>query len=251
MEATFQFSGLELALMGLASFIGSFTSASFGFGGGILLMLVFPYFMPITLAVPVHAFIQLASNTGRCYLLRSRIKFKPAILFGVGSLAGALLPAAFILEIPEKLLSMILVVFIIIILWIPIPPVSEKLGHKLLPSAGFASGFTGMFIGASGFFINVILRTFRWDRRNYTATAAFGMMMNHITKIIGFMAAGIILTPYIPFMVLMSLVGFAGTWCGRHLVLEKLSNERFYSIMKFVLTLLALHLALKAFGVLT
>ena len=249
MEAFFQFSAFELGLMGLCSFLGSFMSASFGFGGGLFLMLIFPYFMPITLAVPLHAFVQLASNTGRCYLLRSHIKFKPAILFGIGSLIGALIPAAFIMEMPERMLSMILVIFIMVILWFPLPPVSEKLGHKLLPGAGFASGFSGMFIGASGFFINVILRTFHWDRRDYTATAAFGMMMNHITKIIGFMVAGVVLTPYIPFMLLMSFIGFAGTWCGRHLVPEKLSNERFYSLMKVLLSILALRLALKAFGV--
>lgn len=248
-EQLFQFSSIELLLMGLASFVGSFTSASFGFGGGILLMLIFPYFMPITLAVPLHAFVQLASNSGRAYLLRTRVRLRPALLFGAGSLIGALVAATFIMELPEKVLSTILAVFIMIILWVPMPPMPEKLGHKLLPSFGFTSGFMGMFIGASGFFINVILRAFHWDRRDYTATAAMGMILNHTTKIIGFMVAGVVLTPYIPFLILMSLIGFLGTWCGRHLVLEKLSNQNFYSIMKVLLSLLALRLMLKSFGI--
>ena len=63
-------SGLELLLIGLAALIGSAVTAIAGLGGGILLLSVLLQFLTPLEAIPVHAVIQLASNSFRAFVLR-------------------------------------------------------------------------------------------------------------------------------------------------------------------------------------
>ena len=63
-------SGLELLIVGLAALVGSTITAVAGLGGGILLLSVLLQFLDPLEAIPVHAVIQLASNSFRAFILR-------------------------------------------------------------------------------------------------------------------------------------------------------------------------------------
>ena len=63
-------SGAELLIVALAALLGSAITAIAGLGGGILLLSVLLQFLDPLEAIPVHAVIQLASNSSRALILR-------------------------------------------------------------------------------------------------------------------------------------------------------------------------------------
>ena len=63
----------ELLVIGLSAFFGSIIAAVAGLGGGILLLSVLLQFLDPMDAIPVHALIQVASNSSRAVMRRKHI----------------------------------------------------------------------------------------------------------------------------------------------------------------------------------
>ncbi|WP_254276063.1 hypothetical protein [Halomonas sp. 3H] len=68
------------------------------------------------------------------------------------------------------------------------------------------------------------------------------MSAQHLTKAFVFGVAGFVFRDWLALMLAMVAAGFLGTWLGLRL-LHRLSEQRFDTLFKWALTLLALRLA--------
>jgi uncharacterized membrane protein YfcA len=78
---------VAVGLVGL-SFITSFIAITAGLGGGVVMIAVLASLLPAAAVIPVHGLIQVGSNSGRAFMLRSHVVWPVVAWFSAGALIG-------------------------------------------------------------------------------------------------------------------------------------------------------------------
>lgn len=230
----------ETALLVGASGFGSFVTAAFGAGGGVMLLGVMTVYLPTAVAIPLHGVVQAGSNVGRTAILWRHVRWRPWLAFGLGSAAGAAAGGALLVRVPAGILDLALGVFL---LW---SCLGRGIGHgratrTVLFAGGAATGLLTLFAGATGPLVAGLIRRLGFDRLAHMATFSACMVGQHGLKIAVFGLAGFGFAAYAPLLLAMLAAGFAGTVLGR-LVLGRLDDRLFRRALTVLLVLIALRL---------
>jgi uncharacterized membrane protein YfcA len=221
------------------SLVTSAVTATFGIGGGSLMIAALLLVMPPAVAVPVHGLVQLGSNAGRGVMMRAHVQWRFAGWFILGSIPGAFAGAGIASLLPEAVLTAIIACFLLWSAWAPQPKATAR-GPVATALAGLATSILGMVTGVGGPVVAAFLR-FLPDRRHIIATHAVLMTAQNVLKAIAFSALGFAFAPYLPLVVAMIASGGIGTLIGGRL-LSSLPEDKFRLGFKIVLTLVALNL---------
>ncbi len=224
--------------LGLITVGTSLISGIVGMAGGITLLSLMTFFMPMQHIVPVHGVVQLVSNASRCYFLRKNIVKEITLYFFLGAPLGVF--GAFLLL--QAIKSQALLFYWPILLIIGYTLLKPKrLPAIALPNKGFfflgiATGFLGPFIGATGpvlapFFLRDDLK-----KEEIIATKAVTQMFTHLLKIPLFMGLEFSYFEYAPIIILMVLGAILGTKLGV-VLLGRTSEVIFRRIYKVALIL--------------
>jgi uncharacterized membrane protein YfcA len=229
------------------SFVTSAISAVFGLGGGVAMLGALAGTVQPSVIVAVHAVIQLGSNLGRAFVQRASVVWPAAARFIAGSVVGVAAGAFLFQAMPERLFLGLLGAFILIMAWIPKPKVPglEKSGLIL---GGVISSIATMFVGATGPFVNAVLLSLGFQKKQLIATHAMCMTAQHALKAIAFGVIGFSFQDWMPLIAAMIASGFAGTLLGSR-ILDRMPEKTFAVILKALLTLIALDLLRKAMGI--
>lgn len=225
-----------LALLGV-SFLGSFITAAFGIGGGIVVLAVFASLLSPAALIPVHGVIQLGSNAGRAIVMREHISFAVFVPFAIGALIGVVLGALIVVDLPPAAIQIGVGCFILWTIVAKPPPFLRRAAWI----AGAASTFLTMFFGATGPFVAAYIKSHGFGRMNYVGTHAACMTLQHGLKVVAFGILGFAFGPYLVLIAGMIAFGFAGTVVGRK-VLMKIDEKRFNLALNAILILLSLRL---------
>ena len=110
----------------MAALIGSAIAAIAGLGGGILLMAVLLQFLNPLEVIPIHAVIQLASNSSRAVILRDDVDWgvvwRFALLLLPAGMAGLLVAGVFPVDVGSILIAVFALVFV---WWLSVIHISE------------------------------------------------------------------------------------------------------------------------------
>lgn len=238
---------LQSALILVAtSFVTSAISATFGLGGGIAMLVVLLSQLPPLLALPVHALVQVGSNAGRAWMMRSSILGKPCLWFLPGSILGIVLASQLVVAVPVSAMQLLLAIFILTSIWIPAFSKRTASDRSFL-IIGAATSFASMFLGATGPLLAAFLSPTRYGRDATVATHATCMTLQHLLKLLAFGLLGFVLAPWLPIILSMILSGLLGTHLGRSL-LSRMPEHTFGLIFRTLLSLLALRLVYQAVG---
>ncbi len=211
-----------------------------GIGGGVALLALMGYLVPVAAIIPIHGVVQLGSNVGRAAILRNHVAWACLAAFFIGAVPGAWAGGRVVGALPEPALKAALGGFILLITWMRLP----RLAAIKLPgfaATGAITTFLTMIFGATGPFNAVVLSKTFPERLRFQATTAAVMSLQHMVKTAAFALAGFAFWPWMPFLAAMILTGLAGTWVGVH-ILRKTPESRFQLIFRICLTLLALDL---------
>jgi uncharacterized protein len=236
-------SGIEplVALLFIvASFFTSALTAAFGLGGGVALLALMGAFMPVASLIPVHGVVQLGSNSGRAYVLRTEIVWPPLVPFLGGAIIGALAGTFIVIQIPDAPMKIALGLFILFVIWIKLPPF-EVLGRYATAFAGIAVAFLSMLFGASGPLMAAFFDRAFSDRRQMVATSGAAMITVHGLKTIAFAAAGFAFAPFATMIAAMIVSGYFGTKLGTH-ILAAMPERTFRTGLRALVTIMALDL---------
>jgi uncharacterized protein len=231
-------------LLVVISFFTSALTAAFGIGGGVAMLGALAGTVPPTMIVAVHGVVQFGSNVGRAVLQCAHILWRPTGLFTIGSLIGAGLGAMVFVALPEKILLGLLGVFILLMTWIPKPriPGLETTGVFV---GGIIATFVTIFVGATGPFVQALFLPLNLEKKVLVATHAACNVIQHGLKVLAFGWLGFNFADWLPLLAAMIASGFLGTWIGTRL-LEKLPEDMFKAILRWLLTVLALDLLRRA-----
>lgn len=226
------------AIIGL-SMLTSALTATFGLGGGALMITVLVLVFPPAVAVPVHGLVQLGSNGGRAVMMRRDVQWRFAGWFIAGGVPGAFLGAGVATLLPEQLLTFAIAAFVLWTAWSPQPKPDVR-GPVQTAIAGFVAAVIGMVTGVGGPLVATMLR-FLPDRRQIIATHAAVMTAQNALKAAAFAAFGFVFASYVPLVIAMVLSGLVGTAIGGRL-LANLPEKSFRLGFKLALSAIALTL---------
>ncbi len=168
-------------------FVGTFVSTMTGLAGGILIFAVLSLLYPLHEAVALHAAIQLFSNICRLGFFYSYIKWETVGYYSMLLIPGCLLGAVCLDVFDERLLKLFLSLFLIYLVIFKLgkgnSTKEEKKGSKGLIALGFASGWLGMLIGATGPFISPFLIKKGEDKSYFIGTKAMCQAVMQAVKL--------------------------------------------------------------------
>lgn len=234
------------ALLCAAAVLTSALSAVVGMAGGITLLALMLLFLDPLVAIPVHGWIQLASNGARTAVQRRHVAGDIVARFALLLLPGAALGLAVARALPEEGLRLAIGLFVLGATWRPrwllLGAHPERLARgPRFVGLGAVAGVLNMTVGATGpliapFFLGLGLR-----RQALVGTKAACQAAGHLAKGLVFGLGGFALAPWLPFLAVALAASVVGTWAGSRL-LERVSERGFELLYKAVLTAIALRL---------
>jgi len=230
--------------LALTAGVTSLVTATFGVGGGVLLLAVMAVFLPPQVIVPVHGVVQLGSNAGRALLSWRKVDWRVIAAFLPGAVAGALVGSFVLVALPPAAIYSTIAAFTLYLCWGPRLP-RTALGPAGTGVLGAVTTFLTLFVGATGPLVGAFLRQQNEDRFKTVATFATAMSLQHTLKLGVFQLAGFDLKPWLALVVVMIACGAAGTFIGLKL-LRRFTDRHFQLVFKLLLTVLALRLIWQA-----
>ena len=235
-------------LLVIVSGFTSFLTASFGAGGGVMLLGVMAQVLPPQLIIPLHGVVQLGSNAGRAAMSWRHIDWKLIAVFVPGALLGAFIGSFVLVSLPPAMMYLTIALFILYLCWGPKLP-KMVLGPWGTGIAGGVTTFMTLFTGATGPLVAAFIKQIHVDRFRTVATFATAMSLQHVLKIAVFEAAGFPLVDWLPLLFCMVISGAIGTWVGLR-VLKRMPERYFHRVFNMILTLMALRLIWQSFALL-
>ena len=236
-------------LLVIVAGLTSFFTASFGAGGGVMLLGVMAQVLLPQLIIPLHGVAQLGSNAGRAAMSWRHIDWKLIGAFLPGAVLGALIGSFVLVSLSPAIMYLTIALFILYLCWGPKLP-KMILGTWGTVIAGGVTTFITLFAGATGPLVAAFVKQIHADRFRTVATFAMAMSLQHVLKITVFEVAGFPLEAWLPLLVCMIVSGAIGTWVGLRL-LKRMPDRYFHRIFNIVLTVMALRLIWQSIILLT
>ncbi|PCJ16743.1 MAG: hypothetical protein COB02_15340 [Candidatus Cloacimonadota bacterium] len=232
--------------LSITAFLTAIISAIVGMGGGITLLAVMLQFLDLSIVVPIHGAAQLTSNTSRAILFFKDISFKHVKMFLIFLIPASCLSAYFLSVVQLSPHSKIFLkgfisIFIFISLYFPFK--KWKILTPIFSNFYFAGGLSGFFsliVGATGplvapFFIHSNLK-----KEMIIATKATCQLLVHSIKIILYIKVlNFDFQNYTNLILSMMVCVVVGTYVGKKILVNYVSEKLFVQIYKVVLTLVA------------
>lgn len=232
-------------ILGLITFFTSTVAGIVGVGGGMMLIVILPSFLPLNALIPIHGLTQVSSNLSRAIFGYKDIQYEVIPKFLLGSAIGIGMFAAVLNLISLEYVPLFIGVYILLSLW------SEKFNEKIKRYesyflAGFFQTGLSMVVGATGpLTMTLLLKDYK-DKNKVVATGAALMSITHILKVFVFMYFGFVFFDYIGVIVAMIIGAVSGSWVSTKLR-DKIDGKKFTMILKVLLSALAIQVIVKVF----
>ena len=236
--------GANLAALAALAMVSAGISAVIGMAGGVTLLSGMLMVIPPATAVPIHGVVQLASNSTRLLVFFKHVRWRIVGWFGVFAAPGAALGATVVRVTPGAWLTLAIGIFILVATHLPTPnrPRGGDIKRAwIFGPVGFAAGFLGMLVGATGPLIAPFFLRENVLKEELIATKAFCQAFVHLWKLPAFMAIGFDYGEHLGALALLVTMVIVGTLLGKRL-LNRVSERAFMVLIKAALTLIALKL---------
>jgi uncharacterized membrane protein YfcA len=238
----------QFLILCVTSLATSAVSAVLGMAGGIMLLGVMLFFFDPIVAIPIHALIQLISNSSRTVIHFRSIRRDLLLPYIVLLLPAGFLALPLVEKAPADALRLAIGVFVLIATWkarwllLGFDPerISSRPRFAIL---GGAAGFVGPLVGATGPLIAPFFLGLGLGRFELIGTKAACQAMGHVAKVILFGFSGFIALEYGWLALGMGVAAIVGTWLGTK-VLHRVDDARFVQLYRLALTLVAVRLVI-------
>lgn len=231
-------------------FFTSMLSGIFGMAGGLVLLGVLLFMLPVSTAIAVQGAIQIIANGSRAWFSRAFIDWRVLAIMTTGLLVAAALLFS-LRYVPDLATVCITIGLLPILLWIPQSWLSldaSKPHHAFI--CGFLGGGINLAVGVAGPTIDMFFIRTPMDRRTIIATKAAAQVVNHAGKIAFYWNATMVLTGWewgavalaAPFAVLGTSAGY---W-----VLQRLTDANFKSWTRLLVTAIGIYYLIRGLSLL-
>lgn len=231
--------------LALFAIITSIISAIIGMGGGILLLSVMTFFIPIKTAIPIHGLVQLVSNSSRVFFLKDHVKWDFYKFYLVGLPIGGVVSTLLLKSLLEA--NHVYILLLLLISYAVLKP--KKMPHLNIRApywslVGFGTGICAILVGAVGPLIAPFFLRDDISKEEIISTKAMMQTTAHLIKIPAFLFLSFDYLEYIWPIVLLSLGAILGTKLGIH-ILHKVDAKMFKFLYKTFLAIAGLRIVFK------
>lgn len=233
---------LAVLILILSAFGAATISGFLGMAGGISLLGVMTAVMPPGGIVPIHGVVQLASNFTRVLMFLRHVYWRILLYYAGPAVLGMVFAVS--LWSGEKLewFKPGIGIFILLFLfWRRKAPRLRNVPLWVYAPVGFASGFLGIFVGATGPFMAPFFIRDDFKKEQVIATKAVCQAWMHLLKLPAFFSLGFSYQEHAGLIAALLVCVVAGTYTGKQL-LKCVSKDRFIAIYEWVLGTIALYL---------
>lgn len=237
-----------LSLLALAIFATAMLSGVFGMAGGMVLMVILLAFLPVQIAMTLHASVQLIANGWRCFLWRKHIVWRVIPPYAAGMVAGVAL-ISLIHYVPSKPAALIVLGSIPLLAMAASRRVHISVMNK--PQTFITATvltFVQMTAGVIGPLLDLLYNNTNMTRHQIISTKAFTQSSMHLVRLIYFGAmmplisgtsswpAGLSAT----MMLVFAACSIAGT-SSAAFVLHKISDQTFKQASRILIFCISLY----------
>lgn len=219
----------------------SFLSGLFGMAGGLILIGVLLFVMPLPAAMMLHAITQMASNGWRAVLWRQSIRWRVAARYGAGCLL-ALGLCSTLSFVPSKHLALIclgLSPFVVYAMPTRLAPNTESTPQSII--YGFVCMSLMLLTGVAGPLLDSYFLGGRMNRRAIIATKGACQVFGHGLKFIYFGGISGDLSVLNPTFIALALASTAiGTTFAKR-SLEAMTENQFRRWARSLITCISLY----------
>ncbi len=167
-------------------FATSFISGVLSLAGGTILMGVFVWVLPVSVAMILHGVTQIASNGTRAWIYREHIQWNILGGYLTGAAACLLLFAAFVF-VTNKILVFLLLGILPFANFLTPRNLALDITRPFMPAVcGFTNVGTMMLAGVSGPLLDVFFVKSPLDRFQTHATKGLTQVLGHTAKVVYF-----------------------------------------------------------------
>lgn len=235
---------LEIKILG-GVLITSIISGILGMGGGIILMALYNYLLPVKIAFILHGITQFSSNSSRAFLLKKSIQWKIVMPYLLGSLISFFFLRLLGFSTNKNIAFIGLGVFPFVAF---LPRISsllsiDKKGRSVI--CGVLVTIAQIMAGASGSVLDIFYLNSNLNRYQIVASKALTQTLGHLIKLFYYFILIknfeelTILPYYIYFLVVIT--AYIGTYIGK-IILKSFSENYFRAISQKVIFTIALFL---------
>lgn len=233
---------ISMALgLGLVMVFTAFLSGIFGMAGGMVLIGVLLFLLPLPMAMVLHAVTQMASNGWRAVLWWRHIQWHMTACYIAGC-AVALGLWSLTLYVPDKAVALLLLGLSPFMLRaIPTGLMPATLGPRQAVGGGIACMALMLLTGVTGPLIDQLFLRSTWSRQQIVATKASCQVFGHGFKLLYF--GGLIeqAGSVEPWMLAIAVgASMLGTTLGKQ-ILDRLSDAQFRIWAGRLITVLGLY----------
>lgn len=227
--------------VGLLMVFTAFLSGIFGMAGGMVLIGVLLFLLPLPTAMVLHAVTQMASNGWRALLWWRHIQWRVTVFYVLGCFI-AVGVWSLTLYVPEKAVALLMLGMSPFVLRIvPERLMPATLGPLQAMGGGIACMALMLLTGVTGPLVDQLFLRSPMDRRQIVATKASCQVFGHGSKLLYFGALIEQTGSVEPWILAMAVAAsMLGTSLGKQ-ILERLSDGQFRTWAGRLITTLGLY----------
>ena len=234
-------------LIVIGSFFSAYVSAAFAVGGGFIMLAIVSSVVPITVAVPMHAWMMLGLSLGRFWYFRREIVWRIVMPFLLGALIGVFIGGRVYFDLSEFLLSLVIGLLILAAVWMP----KVQWGSRI-PTPYFWVGVIHSFLSTlfsfGGLFQPLMIRA-ALSKLQIVGTLAAGLLFMNVLKLSAYSYYGFDYGPYLSVIFFAILAAIPGAYLGKK-TLHRIPEDKFRLIFRIIMSCFALRLLYKAWPLL-
>ena len=218
-----------------------------GFGSGLIAIPLLAFIFPLTFIVPVLGLLSYSGTLMQSFQLRKQVVWADILPLLPFSLAGISIAIWLLINVDEKLLTVILGGFVLsysIYSLLPLPEL--KGGRKWAIVAGSMGGLVGALFGTGGPFYVLYLKMRSLDKGQFRACIAMIFFVDGGVRIAGYAVSGLYTVQVVWMLIVLFPVLFAGMYTGNHLHV-KLDQKKFNQIISILLMISGIMLLCKSY----
>ncbi len=174
---------LATLLFVVTAFLTAALSGILGMAGGLVLMGVLAFLLPVPAAFVTHGILQLVANGWRAILHRAHIKWSITAWFIVATVLGAVFISLFQL-IPSKAAVFLMLGLVPMLVWLPRRWLQLDAANPIHAVIfGTVASVLNLSAGVAGPFLDTLFVRTGLSRHEIVATKAAIQSLNHIAKI--------------------------------------------------------------------
>ena len=224
-----------LAFLFVSTFFTSLISSVMGMSGGIILLSLMSFVLPMNVVIPVHGIVQLFSNGARAGLLYKHVRKDFMLPYLLGIPFGIIPSILLIQKFDNRNLPLFLVATLIMYtLFRPKSFPSWKIDSRWFFIHGVVAAFLSLFIGAIGPFLAPFFLRDDLSKEEVVSTKAAMQVLIHVIKIPSFLYLNFSYGEYWPYIVVPIVAAWVGTKYGVGL-LKKLKQSLFEKLFRIIL----------------